>query len=74
MLKTKQHRAADELATYLETLARTSLTVAANLRSLHSKERVHFKMLHIRIGRVLEHAPPSAVCRQVDRQPIAQEA
>lgn len=74
MPKTKQHHAADELATYLEALARTSLTVAANLRSLHSKERVHFKMLHIRIGRVLEYAPSSEVCRAVDRRSIAQEA
>ena len=74
MPKTKQHREADELACYLEALARTALTVSANLRSLHSRERVHFKMLHLRIGRVLEHAPASEVCREVDRKPIAQEA
>ena len=70
---TKQ-READELATDLEALARTALTVSAHLRSLHSTERVHFKMLHLRIGRVLEHTPPSEVCREVDRRPIAPEA
>lgn len=69
----EQHEA-EALASQLEALARTSLSAASTLRSLHNKSRVNYRLLHIRIGRVLENAPPSAVCRPVDRQPIAQEA
>lgn len=74
MPKTKQHREAEERATYLEALARTALTASAHLRSLHSKERVHCKRRHPRLGRVLEHAPPSEGGRQVDRRPVAPKA
>ena len=69
----EQHEA-ELLASQLEALARTSLHAASSLRSLHDRSKVNYRLLHIRIGRVLEHAPESAVCRAVDRQPIAQEA
>ncbi|MCY3787655.1 MAG: hypothetical protein OXH63_02590 [Gemmatimonadetes bacterium] len=70
----QQQHEAELLATYLEALARTSLNAASSLRSLRDKGRVNYRLLHIRIGRVLENAPPSEVCREADRQPIAQEA
>ena len=69
----EQHEA-EALASQLEALARTSLNAASTLRSLRDKSRVNYRLLHIRIGRVLESAPPSEVCREVGRQPIAQEA
>ena len=70
----QQQHEAERLASQLEALARTSLNAASSLRSLHDRSKLNYRLLHIRIGRVLEHVPPSAVCHAVDRQPIAQEA
>ena len=70
----QQQHEAELLASQLEALARTSLNAASSLRSLRNKSKVDYRLLHIRIGRVLENAPSSAVCREADRQPIAQEA
>ena len=69
----EQHEA-EMLATYLEALARTSLNAASSLRSLRDKGKGNYRLLHIRIGRVLEHAPPSEVCRQTERRPLALDA
>ena len=69
----EQHEA-ERLASQLEALARTSLNAASTLRSLRDRNKVNYRLLHIRIGRVLENAPASEVCREADRQPIAQEA
>lgn len=70
----QQQHEAELLASQLEALARTSLNAASSLRSLRNKSKVNYRLLHIRLGRVLENTPPSAVCREADRQPIAQEA
>ena len=70
----QQQHEAELLASQLEALARTSLNAASSLRSLRDRSKVNYRLLHIRIGRVLENVPPSEVCREVDRQPIAQEA
>ena len=55
-------------------LALIALHAASTLRSLRDSSKVHYQLLHIRIGRVLESAPPSAVGREVNRRPIALEA
>ena len=70
----QQQHEAELLATYLEALARTSLNAASSLRSLRDKRKINYRLLHLRIGRVLEHTPPSEVCCQVERRPTAQEA
>ena len=69
----EQHEA-EALASQLEALARTSLNAASTLRCLRDKSKVNYRLLHSRIGRVLASAPPSAVCREVDRRPSAQQA
>lgn len=66
----QQQHEAEALATQLEALARTSLNAASTLRSLRDTSKVNYRLLHIRIGRVLESAPASVACPQ----PIAQEA
>ena len=66
----QQQHEAEALATQLEALARTSLNAASTLRSLRDTSKVHYRLLHIRIERVLESAPASVACPQ----PIAQEA
>lgn len=65
----EQHEA-ETLASQLEALARTSLNAASTLRSLRDTSKVNYRLLHIRLGRVLEAAPPSVACPQ----PTAPEA
>lgn len=67
-----QQHEAEALATKLEALARTSLNAASSLRSLRDTSKVDYRLLHIRIGHVLESAPASVACP--DGKPIAQEA
>ena len=71
MPTTQEQHEAEALASQLEALARTSLNAASSLRSLRDRSKINYRLLHLRIGRVLEHAPPSEVCREQDR--VAQE-
>lgn len=66
----QEEHEAEVLAAQLEALARTSLNAASTLRSLRDKSKVNYRLLHIRIGRVLASAPAAVACPP----PIAQEA